>query len=159
MRLCLSWACCRGAIYVLLVVFAFIVVYYVYRRLVGGNVATADPLNRKVFSLPCLENCCSWWPISHFLLYAILGFFFPQCFFLLFLIGIGYELLEMILAKIFGSERQPLAEADHVEYSQNWWSGSLKDILFNVLGLVTGVALAYAYTWGISEKIKTQLTL
>lgn len=146
MQLCASWACCKGAIYVLLVVFALIVVYYIYKRVSGGNIAAEDPLNQKVFNLACLENCCSWWPISHFFLYAILGFFFPQCFFLLLIIGILYELFEMVLAKAFGTERQPIADAGQVEYSRNWWSGSMKDILFNVLGLVTGVALAYAYT-------------
>jgi hypothetical protein len=98
----------------------------------------ADPLNKIVFGVPAIENCCSWWPISHFILFFIIGLLFPDCGCIAIISGILWELFEVGAHAVIGRERQYVRGETGVEYSQSWWAGSMKDILFNIVGFYSG---------------------
>ena len=104
---------------------------------------SSDIFNKKLINFDIFgQPCCSWWPISHFILYLILGFLFPDYQLEFILIGIVWELLECLMGFIcrdFSSVKKG-DDANGVEYVY-WMSGSFKDIIFNIIGLYTGVLL------------------
>lgn len=134
------WDRCSGAYAVLLTLVALILLYSLYLFTVYGTEEAVyhDWMNAKVFNLPWLENCCSWWPISHLILFFILGFLFPSCDALVITAGILWELVEMVISKMFHRPRQALRISEGIEYSSNWWAGSFKDIIFNIVGFYLG---------------------
>lgn len=136
---------CKKAYYTLGFVVLIIVVYFISLRLISisnpelGGVTQIDIMNRKVFNFDILENCCSWWPISHFILFFILGVFFPQCWLQILSLGVLWELIEVGLSKVAKTERQQVTtKTGDVEYSTNWWAGSTKDIVMNFAGFGCG---------------------
>ena len=105
------------------------------------NAVPHDPMNVKVFDFPLLENCCSWWPISHFFAYLLAGIFFPDCDIAALTIGLVWEGFEVLMSALTGGVRQPVrksSKAQKYEYSQNWWAGSFKDIFMNISGFYVG---------------------
>jgi hypothetical protein len=101
-----------------------------------------DPLNKIIVDVPVFENCCSWWPISHFMLFFAIGIIFPDCDLIAMVAGILWELFEVVAHRIASFQRQPVKyQAGKVEYSQSWWAGSMKDIAFNFLGFYSGKIL------------------
>ncbi len=144
---------CKGAYFILLLIPILIIIYWIYLlwRSKGGcvtcpSVIENDFLNQKVLDMPYLENCCSWWPITHFVLFFILGVLFPNCEVLIIGAGIIWELVEMLMSSAFGRSRQPIRAGANVEYSTNWWAGSAKDVLFNITGFYLGKW--YRTMWG-----------
>lgn len=119
-----------------------IVIYYVYMRAVykEQEVPHNDMMNVKIIDLPILENCCSMWPISHLILFTIIGYLYPTCDAIAIGSGIAWEAIEVLLSFMFNkSDRQATRERDGtVEYSQSWWAGSMKDILMNIVGFYLG---------------------
>ncbi len=116
-----------------------------------------DFMNYKIFTLPG-SNCCSLWPISHLVLYLILGFIFPDCWLLLFIVGALWEAMEVVGGKIpiLNPQRkfkEGYGDDPDVEYSNGWWAGSFKDVIFNTIGLAMGVLLRKA--WDALRKEKT----
>lgn len=132
---------CKKTWKVFAVIITMIVLYFIALRLffTESEVPHNDFMNRKIIDIPQLENCCSWWAVSHFVLFFFLGLVFPQCDVLVISAGILWELVEMGMAKIFNRKRQAIRLTnDSIEYSQNWWAGSTKDIFVNILGFYCG---------------------
>lgn len=116
---------CNGRVcahHIYLVVAAFIVVYGVYLKRTGSS----DVLQTR------FARCagCDLWALTHFIMYAILGFLFPDYIFLFFLVGVGYELFE-----------QWAGTAELDLGNRSWWYGRVSDVFFNWAGLVTGSAI------------------
>jgi len=139
---------CKGVYKIFFLIFIVICFYFIILKLfykTNEQKIQNDILNVKVVDVPFLENCCSWWPISHFILFFILGLLFPQCGLLVISVGIGWEIFETILSYLGNnSERQAIREdslSENYEYSHNWWAGSFKDIIMNILGFITGYTL------------------
>jgi hypothetical protein len=135
---------CKGPIVVFALVIALIFLQWFYLKstVPPEQIVYADPMNEKVIDVPFLENCCSWWPISHFILFLVLGYFFPDCWVYLVIAGITWELLEMVMSHLTGHQRQAVKVSDaRVEYSGNWWAGSFKDVFMDVAGLIVGILL------------------
>ena len=134
-KLCRQTKC----FYVFLALFVIIIIYGIILHVTNSF----DILNKKLINFEVFgQPCCSWWPISHFILYLILGFLFPDYQLEFILIGIGWELLECLMGRIcrqFSSVKKE-EDAKGVEYVY-WMSGSFKDIIFNIAGLYTGVLL------------------
>lgn len=148
---------CSGAYQLPVLLGAAIVVYFVWLSSLRNGV-DADLLNVKVFHMPVFgENCCSWWPISHFCFFFVLGVLYPDCDVVVLALGVLWELFEMSWSFVEGSQRQAQRELDqfhnsNVEYSGNWWAGSFKDILFNTAGFYTGKATVRAvsgFGWNV----------
>ena len=61
----------------------------------NNNIAYHDPLNKKLVDMPFIsKNCCSMWPITHFIAFAIFGYIWPQYAWTLFVLGICWESIE-----------------------------------------------------------------
>lgn len=134
---------CEGVYKILAFVVLVIFVYAIFLAVVyGQNKTQKDFMNVKVFDMPSLENCCSLWPLSHLILFFILGFLYPDCGILIISLGIGWELFEMLLAGATRTNRQYVRSSSKIEYSENWWAGSFKDIVMNVVGYAAGATLA-----------------
>ena len=102
-----------------------------------------DPLNKQIVDIPLIsKNCCSWWPISHLILFAIYAYIWPQYCWILFLYGVLWEVLEGIMNTLETDKgetvkHQQTRKGDQVEYV-TWWEASYKDILFNSVGIIIG---------------------
>jgi hypothetical protein len=102
-----------------------------------------DVLNRKVVDIPLIsENCCSWWPLSHFIAFTIYSYIWPQYSWYLFGAGILWEVFEGILNIYYQRDKeevrhQTTRNGDKVEYV-TWWTASYKDVLFNTAGILVG---------------------
>jgi len=135
---------CKGPLIILSIVVIAIVLWWVYLRYTWGEngVPNHDFMNVMVVRVPFLENCCSWWPISHFILFFIIAYIFPECWWQLIVLGVLWECVEVVLSVALEKKRQGARETNgNVEYSNNWWAGSFKDILMNSLGVLSGVLL------------------
>ena len=121
-----------------------IFVYFKYlEKTYKKNYVKHDPLNKQIIDMPIIsKNCCSWWPISHFILFAICSFIWPQYSWILFLYGALWEVLEGVINTLEAKtgdkiKHQRTRKGDKVEYV-TWWEASYKDILFNSVGIVVG---------------------
>ena len=132
---------CWKSLYVFLIVAAAIFIYrYAILYPIFGKqkkMIKKDPLNWRVFNMG--EDCCSSWPLSHFALYCLMGYFFPCCDLLIISIGVVWELIETALSYLL-DDSEPISGKD-LQYKY-WWAGSFKDIMFNVLGFYTGKLIA-----------------
>lgn len=141
---------CYGMWKIFALIVASILLYWVYLLNIDGTEKGAvlfDPMNKIVFNAPILENCCSWWPISHFILFTIIGFLFPECDLMAIMAGIGWELTEVTVYHAMGAERQGVKHpgSEKVEYSGSWMQGSFKDIFMNIAGFYVGKTIAKIY--------------
>jgi len=111
-----------------------------------------DIMNQKLFTVDIgIKQAFSLWPISHLVFYYILGILFPNCHIFLILVGIAWEAFEQIFGLIidfFMPERVKDKE-DKSAYYKRWMSGSIVDIIMNIIGLYLGVASRVVY-----DKIK-----
>jgi hypothetical protein len=135
---------CFGAYLISIVIAIWIIIYFFIIRGIYGvrRMTHNDIMNQKIFDMRIMgENCCSWWPISHFILFMILGILFPDCDVVIISAGVLWELFEVTWSTLEGSQREELRSKEKIEYSKNWWAGSFKDILFNIAGFYTGKLL------------------
>jgi hypothetical protein len=135
---------CKKAYIGLLVLATSVIAWNIFMYVfVGDNWVKYDPFNVKVFEWNWLENCCSWWPLLHLFSFTILGFLFPECWFVLFIGGILWEIIEVVINYIIKGtlRKQPMKIRGNVQYSEIWWAGSIKDIFFNGLGILIGSTL------------------
>jgi hypothetical protein len=148
----------------IVIIFMIILYWFVLLKLHGNekNAVEADFMNHIVFETPnvkFLENCCSWWPISHFILFTVIGFLFPECDLMAILAGIGWELAEVGVYYTIGQERQGVRKpgSGKIEYSGSWVQGSFKDIFMNIAGFYTGKAISIAYERKCENKNETEI--
>lgn len=85
-----------------------------------------DPLQYKLFNN---INNINGWSITHFIVFTLAGYYGHKHIFLLMLIGILWELTEVLLGYITKQNKTD----DSV-----WWYGSYEDIIVNFIGLMTG---------------------
>lgn len=133
---------CIGVYKIFAIAIVIIVVYWMV-LLSTGNVVEHDFMNRIVFDFPQFENCCSMWPLSHFFLFMLIGYLFPDCDVVAIAGGILWEIVEVMAYKVFKNKgRQAVNRGARIEYSKDWWMGSFKDIFFNIAGFYVGKLLS-----------------
>jgi hypothetical protein len=126
--------CCICIIYIIV---ATCVLFY-------GKYSLLNPL----FKDPLLEVVVmekpfvlDGWSLTHFYLYIAMGYFFPRYIFILFAMGIIWELFEFYLqhtsAKIY-LQLFNLEKKVKISTSNPWWHGSYSDFFVNALGLFIG---------------------
>ena len=126
-----------------------IIVYYnVLKKVYKEKMVENEPLNKKVINAPILgKNCCSWWPLSHFIAFTVFAYIWPQYWHHLFALGVAWEGVEWVLKYLMtpkGDElkfKRTRTLSGQVEYEQ-WWSSSSKDILFNGAGILLGLLIS-----------------
>ena len=124
---------------------SIIIYFHVLKHVYGDDMVNNDPMNQQVINVEFLgKNCCSWWPVSHFITFAIFAYIWPQYWKELFVLGVSWEGVEWVFKYLQtpkGEEmkfKRTRTTTGNVEYEQ-WWSSSSKDILFNAAGIVTGL--------------------
>ena len=109
-----------------------------------------DPLDRALFYTPeCMRKLtgnnapCSWWPLSHFVMYTILGILSPKYWLLWTVLGILYECFECVLGRLLNGpyNSENMIANRKTQYGCRWMDGSSRDIIFNSLGLAVGYAV------------------
>ena len=78
------------------------------------------------------------WQLSHFVAYMIAASFYPHYKYFLFFVGIIWEIIEIILGKIFITDIDTINKIDKIN---QWWYGSPYDIIANGFGILVGVYL------------------
>jgi hypothetical protein len=131
---------CLKALWIYLIVLVIFLIYRLYLKTIPGPIEENDFLNRNVFICPINGTMTSYWPISHFLFYVLLGFLFPECFLFLMLVGLVWEGIETIM-QAYTTEIIPNRTNQNIEYT-NWWSSNLRDITYNLAGYLVGASLA-----------------
>jgi len=93
------------------------------------------------------------WLLSHFILFALAGYFFPKHFYVAVIIGILWELVEYS----FGIHTPGFLKCTHqdkskakfqylhknkdktlAEKNDAWWYGRYEDVIVDILGFITG---------------------
>ena len=130
-------------------VIVLIILYFAFlTSFIDNNKPTVskDVFNKKVINIPFLNNCCSWWPISHFILFFCLGTLFPDCGVLLMTGGLAWEGFEVCMDKIH--ERRTFTktpDGENLQYTDGWWKGSSTDVFMNFAGFACG--------WFVAKKL------
>ena len=85
----------------LLVIILIFIHWFFLSKTFGKEYKCKDLLNHKLIDRQTLgKDCCSGWVLSHFVLFFILGFFFPDCIALLIIAGVLWEIIEFIIGII-----------------------------------------------------------
>ena len=74
------------------------------------------------------------WAMSHFILYFILGYLYPDNLLLFTLIGVLWEFLEQCVHVKSLYDDEPIKE--------KWWVGKMSDIGVNSFGLILGNSIS-----------------
>ena len=136
-------------LYLTLISLAVIIILYyiILKKIYKDKLVDNEPLNKKIITMPLLgKNCCSWWPVSHYISFFIFSYIWPQYWHHLFMLGVAWECVEWLLKYMMTPLGQELKfkrtrlENGSVEYEQ-WWSSSNKDIIFNSAGIMSGLLL------------------
>jgi len=97
-------------------------------------------------------SICDGWSISHFLLFCILGYYFPKEFKFTMILGIFWEMLEwiishtnsknfIILDKLRGISTCKLTTDDTI--NEHWFYAKYTDLLMNMSGFIVGSKLMH----------------
>lgn len=81
------------------------------------------------------------WSASHFICFAIIGYFFPDEIHIAFFLGIGWEVFEHALGESRPTWLGGWAACKTDNDINNWWYGRLSDIFMNTAGLAFGYYL------------------
>ena len=129
---------------VYVITFSLSLLVGIYMILTGKDFMDTSIFNcEMLYNITGEFNCVSWWNISHFIMYVILGFLSPEYWLLWFGCGVGWELFESLCGKIMSKTGIKIHRVDtETQYGDMWVSGSFTDIIFNSAGLLIGVLLS-----------------
>lgn len=128
---------CGGVYVIFAVIIAIIFVYwFTVTWVLKKDMVTTDPMNRKAFTFDVFPGCCSWWPVSHFILFFIIGLLYPNCGVVAMSGAVAWEVFETIMGSITPKDKVS-ATTNSIEYTQ-WWGGQLRDIAFDAAGFFSG---------------------
>ena len=144
----------KTGIIVYVVCFVGVLLISIYRWL-----AKNDPFDKVIFKSKILNDICgethgySCWPISHFIMYLVLGLVAPDWWYLWLVVGIVWELIEYGGGKWLTSKGMqrvvnPSIDTQDSQYASEWLGGSVSDIVFNTTGLFIGMAIYHVHQKG-----------
>jgi hypothetical protein len=85
-----------------------------------------------------INSHINFWVISHFFFYLIIGYFFPETFWLSMTIGVVWEIYEDFLEK-FSKKHLSLISLKICKLDNfTWWYGRYEDVIANMLGFLLG---------------------
>lgn len=139
--------CCKEMIIISIVIAILIGIYHkILVNKYNKNMIYFDILNKKI-NIPVININISGWTLSHLIFYFILGLIFPKCIYIIIIIGIFWEFIENLLGyynKNIELQRTITRNYSNIEYN-NWWSGSFKDIIVNIIGVSFGFFINYNF--------------
>ena len=139
------WSFLWGARFMLgimLIVGLVIILYHQVLMLLYGKdkFVEKDILKHNLCTTSLGFNYCSWWAISHFVFYAILGFLFPKYWVLLIIIGILFEGFEYLWGRYYEGKSN-VRFFNNKEIDAPYFFFNIRDIIANILGLTFGILL------------------
>jgi hypothetical protein len=119
-----------------IIVIMSIVAYGTYRC---NSPEFHDPLTNSVAGPP-FDRYLDGWGITHFIFYGLLAYMFPKRIILIFLLGVAWEIIEVI----FKDHPFYLSECKYEITTSHggWWYGRWEDIVMNSLGILVGYTAA-----------------
>ena len=144
--------------------FCLVIIISIIRHFTNKDIMSPTVFKSEwMGSLTGESGVYSLWPISHFVLYVIIGFLAPSWWWLWILIGVLWELFEsygLLLTKpavelVFGkfNTGKKTTRLSGEQYEDQWVCGKGSDILFNMLGLGVGILLSKTCK---EEKVETR---
>jgi hypothetical protein len=109
---------------------------------------TKEPLAHKAFTFNGKDY--TWWPISHFLLFVIVGFICRKHWFLVLLISVIWECFEFSWSYLFDEKVDSFGEV-----KEDWMMGNWSDLIFNTSGFLIGAGLWAV--WNSNSQICTPI--
>lgn len=107
----------------------------------GDKIAKNDFMNKNISTnIPFVKNI-SWWPVSHFVMYFILGFMFPYCARGILTLGMFWEIFESTLGYLNLNRTLDKPDPKIYQYS-SWWTGTVSDLIYNVIGFLCGAFIS-----------------
>ena len=132
---------CKRPVMIMIVVGVVITVFFfVFNRFFSDCMVKDDPLNKEIFKIGSYSF--SWWPVTHLILFAILGFFYSECWLMIMVLGIVWELFEYSAGWIFPNRRRKFVTGKGVQYNDKWWAPNVFDPIFNAIGFLIGWSLS-----------------
>ena len=124
---------------VIIIAFICFLVICLYGKYRCDNPDYHDPLMKQlgVFDL-------DGWSITHFAFFALLGYLYPDTFWVAMALGVSWEVFEHFLGKnrpgILGGFGDCITTDPSVEGP--WWFGRISDIIMNMAGFLFGAWLS-----------------
>lgn len=129
---------------IFIIAFILIIFYHFILYVISKNLKLQknrlDILNYKFINIKN-QNCCSGWGLSHFILYTILGYYFPQYFAIILSLGILWEIIEARFFPLLGMNYITRVLLNGDVERLDWWKGGQYDIVINTLGFLFGIYL------------------
>lgn len=132
--------CCKNVIIVMIIISIIIGIYHIILYNRYGKYLIYHDISNKKIKIPLININISGWTISHFIFYFILWFIFPKCIYIIIIIGILWKFIENLLGYYNNNidlQHKITRKYNKIEYN-NWWSGSFRDIIVNIIGVYIG---------------------
>ena len=125
---------------------------FIYGKMRCANKNFVDPLSHSKYVF------VDGWLLSHYIVFALAGYYYPQSFCMSMILGILWEVIEVLLGVYKPSFLNGISNCDvsdksnsidnkniidisgdsNVEKEGYWWYGRYEDIVVDFLGFVTG---------------------
>ena len=132
---------------ILSIVVISIIAYGFYLKSQAQKYKNRDDADILLYKFADCDGC-DLWAITHILLYIVLGYMYPDKLFILMLIGIVWEIIEVRIGKIklqiLGFD-VPDDNAIIKNGQIHWFFGRVTDIAFNLSGAIIGAEIAKYY--------------
>lgn len=129
-----------GIIFLLNIIYTLIIIIFFGVK----NLKSADILNIKFCEIPGIGDVGGW-PLSHFVAFFIAGILFPECFVLVFILGVFWEIFETVCGHLANYFFGPPQTLQNSMYKGNWVDGRVEDIIFNLVGFLAGKMIIDTY--------------
>jgi hypothetical protein len=117
-----------------------ILYYHVYlKKVCKSNPAKCDFMNKILINVN--DGCCSYWPLSHFIMHFVLAFIYPETWPLLLVFGILWEGFEYVSGLYERTKKKDPTR----QYSEKWWAPNIADLFLNIIGMLLGLAFRKLY--------------
>ena len=145
---------CKKMYYVLFGCVILITCYWLFLHTSYDNASQYDLMNRKLFNIDVLGNCCSGWAVSHYVFFFIIGWFFPDCGKDAMWMGALWECIEMLLSGATRIPRQAMKLNNGTYEYSDFWQASSKDIIINAMGFYSAKIIKDYYVNEQKKKMK-----
>lgn len=135
---CFFWGC-KG-VYILCVICVLLIgLYALWLKSQGPDVAGTDFLNKTLFTMQNYGPI-SWWSVSHYLFFLVLGALFPHCALPALTLGLLWEIFEFGMNTYQKRTRKilPINTSGEKRQYEQFWGYSVFDLIMNALGFYTG---------------------
>lgn len=122
---------CKQPIIILLFTAFLILLYWIIIKLIICKLTPYPPCD--FMAIP-IKGFGSFWPLSHFIVFFILGLFFNKCMKIILILGVIWEFIEFF----GGFLEKKKKKIPKLMYSDKWWAPNLLDIIMNFLGFFCG---------------------